>query len=164
MRTTPLYGIPAFESSDRGRDLADIDWQRAKLLDAILANQGQPPLGSDLQTLLGRTVDSGWITVAKAGARVGDFTAQTDVAYRKAGAMVLLSGALFSSSAPSENIVFTLPGGFRPRSNVYVPTVLAWDAYVRVNAAGGVFIGANQARSTSPGFPLDGAAFPWTPA
>jgi len=53
-RYTPLYRLPALDVTDRARSIADIDWQNAQVIEAILRNQGQPPLGSDLVSLITR--------------------------------------------------------------------------------------------------------------
>lgn len=53
-RTTPLYGLPALSPDDRARDIADIDWQNAQRIEQILANEGRPPLASELVDLIKR--------------------------------------------------------------------------------------------------------------
>lgn len=54
VRYTPLYQLPALSPTDRARQIADIDWANAQAIEAILANQGQPPLNSDLVSLVTR--------------------------------------------------------------------------------------------------------------
>ncbi|PZE84153.1 hypothetical protein [Curtobacterium sp. MCBD17_032] len=53
-RRTPLYGLPALSPTDRARDIADVDWANALELEAILAQQGQMPLSTELVDLVTR--------------------------------------------------------------------------------------------------------------
>ncbi|MET3449803.1 hypothetical protein [Curtobacterium sp. 1544] len=53
-RYTPLYGLPALEPSTPVRNIADVDWQNAQRIEQILANEGRPPLASELVDLIKR--------------------------------------------------------------------------------------------------------------
>lgn len=115
---------------------------------------------ADLATAVQKALNPDWIIVAEVGATIGAFTAATQVGYRRSAGVVALTGSLYRSAAPSQNGVFTLPAGFRPRSQVMVTTTAAWDAQVQVDTGGGVRVTANQGRTSSPGFTLDGVTFP----
>jgi hypothetical protein len=109
MRYTPTYALPAFAPTDRVRDLADIDYQKSLKLEAILANQGQPPLDSDLVDIMARTnllpwtypvLQNGWTNAS--GQRVR---------YTKFGPLAMLQGRASGGNATT---MFTLPPGYRP--------------------------------------------------
>ncbi|PCE13984.1 hypothetical protein AUC47_04875 [Microbacterium sp. SZ1] len=51
---TPIYGLPYLVGSDRGRNIQQVSEQLALTLDATLAATGNPPLDSDLVSLLQR--------------------------------------------------------------------------------------------------------------
>jgi len=53
-RTTPLYQLPALAPTDKARDIAEIDWANAQRIEQILANEGRPPLASELVDLIKR--------------------------------------------------------------------------------------------------------------
>ncbi|MBF4613277.1 hypothetical protein [Curtobacterium sp. VKM Ac-1376] len=108
-RYTPTYALPAFASTDRVRDLADIDYQNALKLEAILQNQGQPPLDSDLATLMARTNLLPWTYPPLQNGWTND-SAQR-VRYTKFGPVAFLQGR---ASGGNGTTMFTLPAGYRP--------------------------------------------------
>ena len=56
MRTTPVLGLPALDSTDKARDIPEQSWTLAQQLEAILLQNGQPPVSSDLVSLVQRIV------------------------------------------------------------------------------------------------------------
>lgn len=110
-RNTPLYGLPALAPSDRGRDIADIDWANALRIEAILANNGQLPLSADLVGLVKRLNpldQTAWATPDVRGGQIATSTVQ----YCRTGGAVFLRGGHIPTQ--DDQLLFTLPTGFRP--------------------------------------------------
>ena len=53
-RKTPLYGLPALDGTDKPKEYPQQSWDFALLMEAILSNQGQTPLASELVDLVKR--------------------------------------------------------------------------------------------------------------
>jgi len=53
---TPLYGLPYIDPTDRPREIAAQEKAAMLLVEQILANQGRPPLASELVDLVKRIV------------------------------------------------------------------------------------------------------------
>ncbi len=110
-RYTPLYGLPALDPSDKLRTLADTDWANAQTIESILANQGQPPLGSDLQSLITRL--NAAETKVKGTAQLVTSRA-SNVAVAGAGFRTISPGAALVDSAKGYNAQtgqYTVPTG-----------------------------------------------------
>lgn len=165
-RYTPLYGLPALAPTDRGRDIADIDWANAQRIEAILANEGQLPLDADLVSLVTRLnkldTDSGWITATyRNNWSKGTGEGSADAQFRKRGNRVDLRGDVIRPDRPDVRVsVFPLPVGFRPTSILIQPIGLAaWGADVQVAIDGNVSITATTGRAGGTGYPLTGISF-----
>ncbi|GAA3342984.1 hypothetical protein GCM10017714_33690 [Curtobacterium pusillum] len=162
MRTTPLYGIPAFESADRARDIADIDWDRAKLLEAILANQGQPPLGSDLQSLITAVNALTPVTAAASGWANGTNWDASGSTLVKFGNLALLSFDASSSvniAVDATPTAARVPSGFRPAATVFAP---AFVTGISTPATGGIQIAGTTSGGQVTAFNAGGNHRRWS--
>lgn len=141
MGTTPNYGIPYPEPTDKPKDIAAHFKNLADGLDAALTAGATPP-----------PPDSGWISVSSFSL---GWTAQASVRYRKLGGIVFLQGRL--TGGTSTGTAFTLPAGYRPNVTGQFAAISGTTtglARVVVNSAGAVQLVTGETPN------LDGISFP----
>lgn len=105
--------------------------------------------------------DTGWVSLT---GFVNGFSASPTLppAWRVRDGRVSLTGQLFRATAPGVGTYVTalvLPPEAWPRAHVLLGTVTAWDAGVQILPTGGLSIVGTQARTGTPGYPLDGVSY-----
>ncbi|PYY34093.1 hypothetical protein DEJ16_12620 [Curtobacterium sp. MCJR17_055] len=102
-RYTPLYGLPALAPTERARDIADVDWDNALLVEAILAKRGAVPLGADLQGLLKRLTPYSFRASARESVAINGVTQIGE-------SMLYRSGDNIGSTAWDDGVLTMPPG------------------------------------------------------
>lgn len=127
----------------------------------VLGRSGGDPRVAALEAA---TADTGWLNVAGTNANAFTLEAGYPPQYRRIGSVVYLRGRFFRSTAPGTGGTLlaragALPVGFRPSSLVIITTMLPWQVTVEVADNGDIKIASSIARTTSPGYMVDGISF-----
>jgi hypothetical protein len=170
MRYTPLYRLPALEGGDTAKTIYDQSWAAMLAVEAALANEGQLPLGGDLQALIKRmnAVDAkntGWVQPTMAsGVSPGN-----EFGVRINNGRVEWRGTVSRPAGQFPNgytVIGTLPGGasskYRPSQYVRVPvaTYNGFGANLVVNPGDGIIqIGYSSSVALSDAFYVGGVSY-----
>lgn len=123
-KVTPVYQLPYLDGNDGGKHIKAVSSALALRLEAVLQNEGQLPLDSDLVSLLERVAaledgggsgDTGWVPVSTIGSGwTADATNPPRI--RRVGDRVDLQGYLNYGNGSWGNML-TVPSGFRLPAN-----------------------------------------------
>lgn len=142
---TPIYQLPYLVGSDGGRQIKEVSEALALRLDAVLAQNGQPPLDADLTDLLARLTaleqggsndDTGWQDITNFGAGWANAPGYRSQV-RAIGDIVSLRGAvqIANGGLALYSNMFTLPSGFSPAAAQFISNNHASRAGVQLSLA-----------------------------
>ena len=134
-KNSPIYGLPYLVGSDGGRNIKEVSEALALKLDAVLAQTGNPPLDSDLVSLLQRLA--------------GGESEIDAMPYAQAAGKVASPGGGSSSGNIywDASVVVTLPAGRFSR-----PPIIT--AAVDIGSTGGVSAGCSISNVTTTSFTI----------
>ncbi|MFJ2370883.1 hypothetical protein [Microbacterium sp. NPDC087665] len=124
-KTTPVYQLPYLEGNDGGKAIGAVSLSLAQRLEAVLMNEGQTPLDSDLVSLLQRIAalenatapvdDTGWRTlVLQNNWKYFGGGIYAEPRYRRLNGIVYVSGLIKDGTTSPGGVIANLPVGFRP--------------------------------------------------